>query len=1032
MIASTEPQALRAALSKRLGLLLSKRAGLALAIWGEPGVGKSWTARQVLGQLPSRSASVQATDPLPTLLALLPRPTNLPAWVENSLERLLQGQLEPARVADTLAAYLTALAPFVLLVEDLHEANPEQQGLWLALAQEGTRSRGLGLLFTTRTPPPEPLEPYPLGSLGEEGATALLQNQAGGSLPPEATRWVYRRAGGNPLFTLEYFRHLTRLGYLWSDGSRWRWREPPAETMPTSVEALIVQLTHGTLFTPQAEAALAARALLPAGAGEELWAQGAGLSRAKLRQAREELEDKGILVEGEFVHPLFREVIGRELGSQERQAIARRAVEALRAEHPEQAALLVEEAGLSDREALELLQRAAQSSPNTRQSAEFLARAAGLASGPEQPRLALQAARRLRDFDPNRAAAITELALRAAPQDPEAIFLRAEVLTQLGRGAEAEPLLATLPASERQARWFQALLEARQSRGDYAGTLELWNQHPEFHASTASRIPVGQALIQLGRFAQAKDFLQAEGTPKERAQLLRLYATILLDEGNFAAATEALNRALELLAAPPPDPSETQRFRSYQAEIRFWRSLAFYRWGRYGQAVADLEAYLRFVGEQGDGRRYALGQANLGLYLLELGQYERAEETLLESLSVLERTGNPRGLAVVGQGLVRLYLEWAPPHGGALALKHAQAAERAARKSGSLPLLAETLAFTSWAEATQGQPKRVLLLLDEVKALAASLGEPRLEASGRWIRGLALERLGQATEALEQLSEAVGQMRELGFEPFAHRLALEMDRIKGDRKSAERRIPRFEAMGNLNWANIARRYFPQSETTPAPQAPPGLELCVLGTLQIKVEDVPVDYGARKGKELLALLLEARLTGHKEVNQLDLYDALYPDMDETKAASALKQLVYRLRIALGAASITRTAEGYALGSVRSDAEAFLQTGDTQLWRGPYLEGLGQGWDVAVSDSLYHALRSRAQELLESEPEEVLRLARLLLEADPYDREALALGVRSLQATGNISGLERFYRQGLERFAEVGERLPQAWSDFLAMG
>jgi hypothetical protein len=257
-----------------------------------------------------------------------------------------------------------------------------------------------------------------------------------------------------------------------------------------------------------------------------------------------------------------------------------------------------------------------------------------------------------------------------------------------------------------------------------------------------------------------------------------------------------------------------------------------------------------------------------------------------------------------------------------------------------------------------------------------------------------------------------------------------MDRIQGDRKSAERRIRRFETIGYTNWVNIARRYFPQSEGAPTPQESAGLELCVLGTLQIKVEDVPVDYSARKGKELLALLLEARLAGRTEVNQLELYDALYPEMDETKAASALKQLVYRLRTALGSASITRTAEGYALGSVRSDAEAFLRSGDTRLWRGPYLQGLGSGWDVAVSDSLYHALRSRAQEFLEREPEEVLRVARLLLEADPYDREALALGVRSLQATRNIGGLEHFYRQGLERFAEVGERLPEVWSDFVA--
>ncbi|WP_036219657.1 hypothetical protein, partial [Calidithermus chliarophilus] len=78
-----------------------------------------------------------------------------------------------------------------------------------------------------------------------EASTALLQGQAGGALPPEACEWIYQRAQGNPLFTLEYFRHLGRLGHLWSDGHRWRWRAPEGEPMPTSVEALIVQLTRG-------------------------------------------------------------------------------------------------------------------------------------------------------------------------------------------------------------------------------------------------------------------------------------------------------------------------------------------------------------------------------------------------------------------------------------------------------------------------------------------------------------------------------------------------------------------------------------------------------------------------------------------------------------------------------------------------------------------------------------------------------------------------------------------------------------------
>jgi tetratricopeptide (TPR) repeat protein len=298
---------------------------------------------------------------------------------------------------------------------------------------------------------------------------------------------------------------------------------------------------------------------------------------------------------------------------------------------------------------------------------------------------------------------------------------------------------------------------------------------------------------------------------------------------------------------------------------------------------------------------------------------------------------------------------------------------------------------------------------------------------------LALERSGQREEALEQLSQAIGQMRELGHEPFAHRMALEMDRIKQDAKAASRRIARFEQVGNLNWGNIARRYFPglgQANPNPTLQTQAPVWMGVLGPLHLEVQGQPIQYSASKGRELLAFLLEARIAGRGEVGQLELFDSLYPKMDEDKAASALKQLVYRLRTALGNAAITRTGEGYGLGAVASDAEGFLQTGDTKLWRGVYLQGLGAGWDATVSESLYHALHRKGHGLLGENPEEAVRVGRILLEADPYDRSALVLSLTALEKLGRTAALEPLYRQASERFEDVGERLPERWEDFLA--
>lgn len=1027
--------------AKRLLSVASRREGVALCLWGDPGGGKSYQVQQLLAGLTCRSGSIAANAPIDVLAKLFPHPAKLPEWVERGLSQAGEARSR----ADAFAALLSGLAPVVLHIEDLHAAGEEQLAFWQHLAEGVRRSRGVGLLATSRLEPPPGFEAYRLEALSRAESDALLEQTAGAKLPPEALEWIYQRALGNPLFGLEYFRYLSRQGYLWSDGQRWRWRLPEREQLPTSIEALIAQLVRGAERSPQIEAALAAKAMLQIETTAELWGQSAGLSPEQLIEAKEALEAQGLLIEGEFAHPLFAEVVRQDISPTLRQQIAARAVQALETDHPEEAAAFVEQADIEAPQAIRLLGRATQTAIKLglqRQAAGFALQAARKAGGSPRIELALQAARLLRDVDALGAVRAAELVLAADPQHQEGIFLTAELLTALGQGDRAETVLRQLPLRAQSGEsWLRHMVEARLSREDYQGALRLWKQHPETEgqADAALQQAIGQTLFRLGQFAQAKAFFQgaikeARHTPLEKAWLQSSLAAIPLDEGDFAGAVQELDAALQEFSSITPDHPEYAQVQSRVALAHRYRSLAHYRWGHFREAVQDLQAYLRLVSEGGNGQRYAEGQANLGLYLLELGQYEQAEEVLLESRAVLERSASYRWLAVVAQGLMRLYLEWAPPHGSALALKHAADGEGFARRSQSPPTLAETLIFVAWAEAVHGTPARASRLLDELLGLAVQLGEPRLQTVAAWVRGLVVERSGEREAALEYISEAVGQMRELGHEPFAHRMALEMDRIKGDAKAASRRIARFEQTGNLNWGNIARRYFPSLGTealAPAVQGEAAVWIGVLGPMQIEVQGQPIAYSASKGRELLALLLEARIAGRGEVDQLELFDALYPDMDEAKAASALKQLVYRLRTVLGNAAITRTSEGYALGAVASDAEGFLLGGAVGLWRGTYLQGLGTGWDATVSESLYHALHRKADTGLDHNPEETARIGRILLEADPYDRAALALSLRALEKLGRSGVMEPLYRQAVERFEDVGERLPGRWEEFLAV-
>ena len=143
-------------LARALQGVVSRRVGVALGVWGEPGISKTWTAQQILRDLSCPGLSLHATVPDSALLGALPRPRKLPAWADAQLERLKNGEyLEPKTVLNTLTAVLRGLAPFVLHLEDLHECNPERRNLIVGLAQAVQHVTG-----RQEPPPPPPLDAW--------------------------------------------------------------------------------------------------------------------------------------------------------------------------------------------------------------------------------------------------------------------------------------------------------------------------------------------------------------------------------------------------------------------------------------------------------------------------------------------------------------------------------------------------------------------------------------------------------------------------------------------------------------------------------------------------------------------------------------------------------------------------------------------------------------------------------------------------------------------------------------------------------
>lgn len=296
-------------LEGRLRLPSRRREGQALVLQGEAGIGKTHTSRNALLALSYRSVTIHANISARALARALPSASKLAAWAETALGKAARGEYVAVQaLQDALAEQLVALSPFVLHIEDLHETTEAKCAFWSALARTAPRLTGVTLLGTTRGAPLAGFEVVHLAPLDEHESGLLLESEAKAPLPTEAKRWVYDWARGNPLFTLEYFRALARNGNLWSDGRRWRWREPQTDLRPLTVETIIEDVLTSVDADPDATLLLDALALLPATATVQRASALTNMSAERVEMALRILERRGILNSGVFTHPLYREV----------------------------------------------------------------------------------------------------------------------------------------------------------------------------------------------------------------------------------------------------------------------------------------------------------------------------------------------------------------------------------------------------------------------------------------------------------------------------------------------------------------------------------------------------------------------------------------------------------------------------------------------------------------------------------------------------------------------------------------------------
>ncbi|MEY4530189.1 MAG: hypothetical protein RLZZ156_910 [Deinococcota bacterium] len=981
-------------------------------LWGEAGAGKSFLLSQTIRLLPYRCFSIHATkNKAVQLLEVLPQVPQ-PAWSvmitkQNNEEALIQ----------SLVATLFELAPCLLCVEDIHEASAVQQIFWQKLSAEIQKTKGIAMVMSSRVPPDFPITTIAVPRLDLATTHLLLEREMGWLVPSAVSQWIYARTSGNPLFTLEFFKWLIRFGHLWNDTRTWYWREPKDTKLPTRVEVLIEQALESALRDTAMSQALCSAALLGSQIRNDIWQLCSGLSQSKMTSVTHRLERLGILRHAQFTHPLFREVILETADASQRTTLAQQIFAILKPQDPIAAAELLQWVTLDAATHLAHLEEAiikavqlqdwlsaARLQVQLVNTAQAKAAVALLKQPPAE--LLLLAATWLQPHQLSEALSIIEEAILYAPDRFEIIKLQIEILARLGKYTEAKALLAAQPKT---ALWHESQIIVLHRGLQHNKLLDFWEttMQRQIPSATIARA-VARASVHCGKFEQAQTVigqgLELESLSNYELAQLR-YAALFIAHAQHQWKF-AIHRCTAFIATSSAYPDLIEG--AYQL-----RAYAHSALGNPKGAISDIQQSLNLLAQSGHAVLYAQRQSELGYYTLQHGHTDQAEHLLREARLVLERNQQTHYCCYLERFTALLHWQRQDHN---LALNHAQRALQLATQSQDNHLLGGATHTLALIEATFGSPTKALELRSQLIQLR---GENKSQSE--LIHALACEKLGQKARAEILFQTAQLNKIPMYFEFSPDSALLEYTRFKNNTGNAEKLRQHLEQTEQGGLLQLHRRYFGITQ----PSSIPALE--VLG--EMRWYGNALGERGRKAKELLVILLEARIEQNPAVSSNKLLQLLYPEIETTQANASLKQLIYRVRGFYGHDIILRTENGYVLKEIQTDVELYLKHHNPELWRGIYIHDLGNEHPSSIREQLIQTLHQDILELQKNRNDHTPKLIRILLEMDAYNLEFLRLGLRIFQDLNQITTILHIYNLGKLKQTELGIELPVTWQEFL---
>jgi tetratricopeptide (TPR) repeat protein len=1045
VIQTVKPSSIKSAkdlvelVSKRLVGLTARRLGFSIGLYGPAGIGKTQTALGLVQASPCRFQIVQASSSIKLLTNIVRGSKKLAGVIQRNVERLQNSEpIEHHTLMNVYAAMFGAQAPFVLLVEDLHEANAEQLEFWYALAKMVKGLAGVGLIYTSRSVFIEPIENIVLEPLNAEQSQDLLEDHFKAKIPTAALDWIFQRCAGNPLFTIEFANYLTNHDSLWNDGRVWKWREPLENSMPNTVEAVIGQWLSDLPLSLEARVAIEAKAYFetraPAqGLNDRVWEELSNLSAEHIVLAKQQLQMLDVLHQNVFAHPLYREVTFQNTNQNEIERFALRALRLFEKHNSVLILLFLSEAKLDQMVALELLDRLANDSEQLGQlvSAGWLnARAVEFAEGERKGRLAFKAAKALRDVDVLRSLELVEIASYCLADNVDALILLTNLLVTQRKAVELKSILLRFPESvKNQLSWAENLVRWYYVLDDYKTLKNLLDQYPELEST--SNLSVLFFLVRFFemmeekdkviRLAQRFDFTDIGNlTALEYIRVLQIESIVFEIQQNYLEKEAVFHKIIQI--------ARKNSIKSSLCESLYFRGIVRReKLSKVNEALEDFTEAVRVSEEIGLLISYYSNRLEIGIIKTLFGEFEIAEKIILEAKSYFKQTSVNQCILCC-EYLVDLYNLWNTNHKNLLISKYINEAIELFEIIKTPYYIPNIVQMRAILALQLGKLEQCLEFANQLLAEYQDF-----KAQALRIQGLALVALNHKEAAIDAFKRAMVVFQEELNIREEQVTGLELDNLTRDVTSAQERLEWFKER-NLNaYIQLARRYFPELIETVQIISKPTLEssavLEVLGQMRIKLEGKTEVVRGQKRQELLALLLIARMEGQLEIKMDDLRETLYPDHNLKDGSNALRQTIHKIRSSYPQNFIVTTNHGYALGNINSDAEMFLKEGNTNLWSDTFLNGLQLDAGDSILENLNIRLHSRATDLLEHDPKEAVRVAGILLVSNPYDLEALRLQCLGLRQLSQHSALKRTYQKAQISFLEIGEHLPETWAQFL---